>query len=101
MPATYKDIPIAGGNTAQPVRLTQRLAVIERHLAPPASAARFLDCGCGAGEYVRALVERFGIDAHGLEYDQALVANIPPDDVLKRRVFQGDLQAINHGSGEW
>jgi cyclopropane fatty-acyl-phospholipid synthase-like methyltransferase len=29
---------------------------------------RFLDCGCGAGEYVFALRDKYGTDAWGIEY---------------------------------
>ena len=100
MAATFKDIAIAGGNTARPLTLSKRLAVIQRHLIPGRSA-RFLDCGCGAGEYVRALVEVLDVDAHGLEYDAAVVDRIPAGDLLKSRVFQGDLQAIQNGDAEW
>jgi len=100
MAATFKDIAIAGGNTARPLTLSKRLAVIQRHLKPGRSA-RFLDCGCGAGEYVRALVEVLGVDARGLEYDAAVVDKIPSGDLLKSRVFQGDLQAIQSGDAEW
>jgi SAM-dependent methyltransferase len=100
MAATYKDIPIAGGNTARPRALVRRLSVIQSHLDLKAGI-RFLDCGCGAGEYVRALVEQLELEAYGVEYDQQVVDKIPADDMLKPRVFQGDLQAINYPAGEW
>jgi SAM-dependent methyltransferase len=33
--------------------------------------------------------------------DQNVISKIHPDDILKKRVFQGDLQAINYGDNEW
>ena len=62
MPSTaFGKIRMAGGDSAKPLAMAKRLSVIERHLVPP--ARRFLDCGCGSGEYVLALIERFGLDA--------------------------------------
>ena len=64
----YENIRIAGGDTAKPLAMAKRLAIIQRCLQP--QERRFLDCGCGAGEYMLALFERCGLDAQGIEFDE-------------------------------
>ncbi len=84
----------AGGDTATPRNLRKRLAWIERH-AGPLAKQRVLDCGCGAGEYVRALVER-GADAFGVEIDPRKLAGgcVPAEAALAARLSTGDLEAL-------
>ena len=62
----YQAITIAGGDTATPLSLTKRIQFISS--VCDLSKVRFLDCGCGAGEYVFALREKYGTDAWGIEY---------------------------------
>jgi SAM-dependent methyltransferase len=99
MSTAYTKIEIAGGDTAQPIAMAKRLAVIERHLQP--AARRFLDCGCGAGEYVLALSDRFGLDAYGVEFDVAKVRQAQAKAALQNRVQRGDLQALQFASDSW
>ena len=99
MPTGYENIRIAGGDTATPLAMAKRLQVIERHLRP--TDRRFLDCGCGAGEYVVALVERLGLDAHGLEYEAQKVRQAQAKPLARDRVAQGDLQAVQFPSASW
>jgi ubiquinone/menaquinone biosynthesis C-methylase UbiE len=99
MSTAYTKIEIAGGDTAQPIAMAKRLAVIERHLQPPAK--RFLDGGCGAGEYVLALSDRFGLDANGVEFDQAKVRQAQAKAALQNRVQHGDLQALQFAADTW
>lgn len=47
-------IEVGGGDTAMPRNLRKRLDVLARH-APDVAGRRVVDCGCGRGEYVRAL----------------------------------------------
>jgi len=99
MSAGFANIEIAGGDTAQPLAIAKRLEVIRPHLR--AGADRFLDCGCGAGAYVLALVEKFGLDAHGIEYSGEKVQRAIARPELKGRVGQGNLEALELPSASW
>jgi len=86
-------IQAAGGDTGTPLNLGKRLAWIER-FASPLAKQRVLDCGCGAGEYVRALRAR-GADAYGVEFDQGKLASAAArDQELAARLSLGDLEAL-------
>jgi len=63
------EIEVAGGDTATPLNLAKRLRVIER-IAGRVDGLRAIDCGCGGGEYVRALRDA-GARAFGVEYQKA------------------------------
>jgi SAM-dependent methyltransferase len=99
MRASYESISIAGGDTAQPLALRKRLDRIRAYLRP--GRTRFLDCGCGAGEYVFQLIDQLGLDAYGVEYDSEKVqrANLHPSH--GSRISQGDLQAIAGGAEQY
>jgi SAM-dependent methyltransferase len=90
--ATRSGVEPAGGDTATPRNLRKRLALIERH-AGPLAKRRVLDCGCGAGEWVRALVAR-GADAFGVERDPRKLAQAAPAPALAARLASGDLEAL-------
>lgn len=66
MPESELAISPAGSDTATPLNLRKRLERIERHAGPLRGIA-MVDCGCGAGEYVRAL-RRAGADCVGFEF---------------------------------
>lgn len=93
MPTTFQNIRIAGGDTSKPRAMTKRLDLIGRYLQTPGK--RFLDCGCGAGDYVLSVMERFQLDAHGIEFDEDKVKKAKGNPLLKDRVARGDLQAID------
>lgn len=87
------EIEPAGGDTGTPLNLRKRVALIERVSAPLAKQ-RVLDCGCGAGEYVRALLE-LGADVYGVEFDAAKVAaGQAQAGELAARIRVGDLEAL-------
>jgi SAM-dependent methyltransferase len=90
---TKLEIQAAGGDTGTPLNLQKRLDWISA-VAGPLRGKRAIDCGCGAGEYVRALTN-LGADAWGIEYssekiDQALRLGGLPEE----RVAVGDIEAI-------
>jgi ubiquinone/menaquinone biosynthesis C-methylase UbiE len=99
MLAAYKNITIAGGDTAKPLAMAKRLKVIKQYLT--SDAKLFLDCGCGAGDYVIPLIEQFGLDAHGVEYSEQKVAQAQSNVLLKNRIKQGNLQAIESPANAW
>jgi ubiquinone/menaquinone biosynthesis C-methylase UbiE len=88
-PSSYPSISPAGGDTATPLNLAKRIAVIERYVA--VRGRRVLDCGCGAGEYVLALCQR-GADAWGIELSRDKLTTAPAP--VAGRVSVGDLQDI-------
>jgi SAM-dependent methyltransferase len=99
MNSDYMDIGVAGGDTAQPAALRKRLKIIQRYLRP--KHRRFLDCGCGSGEYVFQLVEQCGLDAYGIEYDIEKVRRGRLHSQHGHRIAKGDLQALELDSDGW
>lgn len=92
---SYGEIAIGGTDTAQPRSVDDRLNLIESFV--PLAGKRVLDGGCGAGGYVRALVER-GIDAYGVEYDERKVSQYRAAASEPERVQVGDLAAMTFGT---
>jgi SAM-dependent methyltransferase len=88
----YGRIEIGGGETAEPLNLANRLAVIRRHAN--LEGARVLDCGCGEGAYVAAMVD-LGADVHGIEYQPEKVAAFRHRHPSSERVRQGDAQDLD------
>jgi SAM-dependent methyltransferase len=88
----YDEIAIGGGDTAAPLIVERRLAIIERAVA--IAGARFLDAGCGAGGYVEALRER-GADAYGVEFNPEKVAAYRRTSREPDRVRVGDLEHLD------
>ncbi len=99
VPSAYGDIEFGGGDTAQPLALEKRLRLIQRHLEP--GGRRFLDCGCGAGEYVFQLVDRLSLDAYGIEHDAEKARQGQHHPTHGHRISQGDIQAIESEPGRW
>lgn len=97
LPATrscYRDIPPAGGDTATPVNLAKRLRIVERYAS--VRGRRVLDCGCGAGEYVRGLLGA-GADAWGIEFSRQKLIDARAG--VAGRVWTGDLHSIGIRDG--
>jgi ubiquinone/menaquinone biosynthesis C-methylase UbiE len=63
------EIQVAGGDTSTPLNLEKRLHLI-RDVGGPIPGKRVIDCGCGEGEYVRALRE-FGASIVGIEFQKS------------------------------
>lgn len=66
---TQLEIQPAGRDTATPLNLAKRIRLLER-IAAPLEGRRVVDCGCGGGEYVRALRAR-GARAAGIEIQRS------------------------------
>lgn len=98
MATDYQHIQIRGGGTSQPLALAKRLRLVKKHLH---ENGKFLDCGCGPGGYVAALVQEFGCDAYGVEFDSGKVDAAQKNDILRNRVSQGNIEALNHESNTW
>jgi SAM-dependent methyltransferase len=92
----FPKISVAGGDTAKPRSLQKRLKLIVGSLQ--GQGIRLLDCGCGAGTYVKYLRSELGIDAIGLEYLAEKVAIAKSDPELSPFIFQGDLEKIPFAS---
>ncbi len=88
-PSSYPNITPAGGDTATPLNLAKRIAIIERYVG--IRGRRLLDFGCGAGDYVLAL-RRLGADAWGIEFSREKLAKAPVP--LAGRLSVGDLHDI-------
>jgi ubiquinone/menaquinone biosynthesis C-methylase UbiE len=91
--AHYAEIKAAGGDTAMPMNLGKRMRIISE--VCDLSKVRFLDCGCGAGEYVFALRDKYGTDAWGIEYLADKVAKGKSHELHADRIKQGDLQKLD------
>ncbi len=87
----YADISVGGTDTAAPLNVAARLRMMDDLV--PLAGARVIDCGCGAGGYVRAL-RGLGIDAVGVEHSADKVAEYQAAGVEPERVEQGDLEAL-------
>jgi SAM-dependent methyltransferase len=99
MDSDYKNISVLGGDTGQPLAMGKRLRYIRSYSL--AEDTRFLDCGCGAGDYVFELVEQFGLDAYGLEFDTQKVGQAKLQPKHGFRISQGDVQATGYDSDCW
>ena len=95
----YNPIAVGGGNTARPLALHKRLSYIRQFLIPDRTC--FLDCGCGVGDYVIALVTELGLDAYGIEYDEQKVIEGKQRSMHGHRISHGDVQSLPCGAGEW
>src|SRR5262249_16733007 len=82
----------------KPLALKKRLQLIQRYILP---GGRFLDCGCGVGGYVLALIERLGLDAHGIEFDEDKVQQAWQDSALRERIVRGAIQGIDQPEATW
>ncbi len=90
---TKLEIQAAGGDTATPLNLQKRLDWICT-VAGPVRGKSVIDCGCGAGEYVRALTA-LGADAWGIEYSAEKIGEAKRRGALPEgRVAVGDLEAV-------
>ncbi len=87
------EVEIAGRDTGAPLNVAKRLRVIAPYVR--GEGVKVLDGGCGAGEYVLALRNAFGVEAHGVEYLADKVAAFQAAHPGLDWVRHGDLQALS------
>ena len=90
----YGAITIGGGDTAQPINLAARMALIQRHVS--LAGRKVIDCGCGSGSYVLEFL-KLGCDAWGIEYNEDKVRHFKRTAKDPDRVEPGDLERIQFG----
>lgn len=81
-----------GGDTGKPLNSQKRLALMQSEI--DLHGRRILDCGCGTGQYVLALLAAGG-DVWGIEYEAEKVAEFKTNNPEHaHRVSVGDIQSI-------
>jgi SAM-dependent methyltransferase len=86
-----EEVRIGGGDTAKPLNLAKRVALL-RSLVE-LEGLRILDAGCGAGEYVEAYLTH-GANPSGVEYNQNKVNEYRYKHPNSERVIQGDICSV-------
>jgi ubiquinone/menaquinone biosynthesis C-methylase UbiE len=99
MTKPYSTIQIGGGDTATPINLRKRLRFMAQ--CCDLQSAQLLDCGCGAGEYVFALLDSFGTDAWGIEYSETKVQQAKRHPHYAAHVKTGNLQHLAEPDGKY
>jgi 2-polyprenyl-3-methyl-5-hydroxy-6-metoxy-1,4-benzoquinol methylase len=84
-------VEVGGSDTASPLNVAKRLALI--HKSVDLSGKRMLDAGCGAGEYVEALTKA-GASAEGIEFVAEKVQSWQDKHPGDNRVRRGDLERL-------
>lgn len=89
----YPDITTPrGGDTGVVINLQKRLKLIRKYTLN--GKTRFLDCGCGRGQYVSALLD-LGVDVWGIEFENAKVQEYKKNHPLAAdRVIKGNIEKI-------
>lgn len=87
----YRDIVPGGGDTATPINIVHRIDLVER--VAPLAGLKILDCGCGAGGYLKELAGRGG-DVWGIEYNAGKVAQCLAAGGDPKRVQVGSVEAL-------
>lgn len=90
--SSYHNIAIAGGDTATPLNLAKRIQFIAPFLVQ--GKTRFIDCGCGAGEYVHELKANYQVDAWGVEYSEAKVKQAKENNPSAEKIQQGNIEHL-------
>lgn len=95
----YAHIKPSGGDTGSRLNLFKRLAIIERYTE--VLGKKILDCGCGTGQYVLALLQR-GAEVYGIEYDSEKVVRCKREHPeLTERVKSGNIEAMDYETNSY
>lgn len=93
----YEEIEISGADTSSPLNISRRIDLLLKVL--PRRPCNLLDCGCGAGGYLRALQKMVNINPIGIEYDRQKLNVARQDVVDPLRVIQGDIGNLPFKTG--
>jgi SAM-dependent methyltransferase len=97
---TTSEILPAGGDTSTPLNLRKRLGLI-RSFADSLAGKSVIDCGCGGGEYVRALRDS-GANAFGIEYQRGKIPERRTSGHLAHAAISvADIQRLPFTDGEF
>lgn len=89
-------VSIAGGDTAEPLNLQKRVAIVRRVLVGAAgelTGRTLLDCGCGAGAYARAYAQ-LGARVVGIEFNRDKLARSMEAASRGLQLAVGDLERL-------
>lgn len=89
---SHREARPKGGDTAAPINLRKRIRMF-RDLAGPLEGRRLLDCGCGRGDYLRALL-RLGANAWGVELERSKLQDAREREEVHGRLTAGDLEQL-------
>lgn len=90
---TYDEILPCGSDTGNPLILRKRVNIF-CEFVPLRDRVKVMDCGCGSGAYLSALLD-MGYDVLGIEYDISKVErfrSLHPENAFK--VSEGNLENI-------
>jgi len=90
---SYHVIKPSGRDTAAPGSLSRRIAMMSKNL-PDEKGFRFLDAGCGVGEYCEQFEKIFKADVAGVEYDSDKVNEAHSRG--REYVTNGNLENLNY-----
>ena len=86
------EIKPGGGDTGKPLNARKRLALMHKHM--DLRHKRMLDCGCGTGQFVLALLDD-GVNIYGIEFEEPKVEQFKRDNPDEaHRVTVGDVQNL-------
>jgi ubiquinone/menaquinone biosynthesis C-methylase UbiE len=94
-----ENIKPGGGDTGKPLNVQKRLSLMQAQ--GDLQGQLILDCGCGAGQYVMALLA-LGADTWGIEHDENKVAAFRVSNPQEaHRILNGDIQSLPFEDGRF
>jgi len=89
----YQNIRPSGGDTGAPLNLMKRIKLVQRHCS--VRGKKILDCGCGTGQYVLALLA-LGADICGIECSEERIAESQQNHPeMTTRLLVGNIERMD------
>lgn len=89
----YANIKPSGGDTGTPINLMKRIKLIQQYDSMQGKV--ILDCGCGTGQYVSALLT-LGVDVYGIECSaDKVMAFRQSHPEMAARISIGSIEQMN------